>query len=916
MHGIGREVFSHKPQDILANARHLTLVALAIFGAFSTLQSQTPITAGYRDFSYGTTTVQEITGEKPESKLWWNDGYWWGSLWSTSANKYRIHRFDVAAQSWINVGPDIDNRPKSLADALWDGTKLYIASHIYTTQSGGTSTSNSARLYRYSYDAATDTYSLDAGFYVLINSSKSETLVLDKDSTGKLWITWTQSGDVYVNRSLGDDLTWGTPFILPVQGSDTDPDDISTLISFNNKIGVIWSNQVDLKIYFALHQDGDGDTNWQPREVALSDPTLGAVADDHLNLKMTNDDGGNLYIVTKTSLSGSNNPGVYLLKRTFGGGWSKYVVARRVDDYTRPIVVLDDENREAYVFAKSDYSAPGTIRMKKISFDNPSFSVGVGTAFIQSADDNAINNVSSCKHNVNSTTGLLVIASDEGTRYYFHNYLALNGGALPTISSFSPMNGPVGTPVTITGTNFTGATSVAFNGTAAAFTINSSTQISTTVPAGATTGKISVTKSSGTVFSVDDFTVTIPQYTLTVNIAGSGSVNPSGGTYDNGTVVTLTATPNAGYQFSGWSGDLTGSANPATITMNANKNVTATFTPIGGGQIVFEEIQTGGSSSSTTVTTSTSLTGVSGHLYLAAIAKKANVAVTSVSGLGLSWTLVRAQCAGRNQTGVEVWMAQGTPSGSGTVTATLASAPGNAVIAVSRYSGVDPASPIGNIISGNTLGASGACSGGTDNNSYSFNLTTTVNGAFVYGAAAMRDKLHTPGAGYTERAEIAQGATTGSKASVAVQDQSIASAGTVTVNGTFSGSVDWAIVAVEIKPQSMGKRNAFAANENTALPSGFQLEPNYPNPFNPSTVINFSLPEASRVTVNVYNDAGQLVRKLVDNEMAAGRHSAHWNGRNHSGKIAAAGIYLYQIIARGGDGNMIFTQTRRMTLLK
>ncbi len=80
----------------------------------------------------------------------------------------------------------------------------------------------------------------------------------------------------------------------------------------------------------------------------------------------------------------------------------------------------------------------------------------------------------------------------------------------------------------------------------------------------------------------------LPQtYTLSVSInpAGSGSVslNPSGGTYTAGTQVTLTATANSGYVFSSWSGDLTGTTNPATITMNSNKSVTANFTQSGGG---------------------------------------------------------------------------------------------------------------------------------------------------------------------------------------------------------------------------------------------------------------------------------------------------------------------------------------------
>lgn len=68
-------------------------------------------------------------------------------------------------------------------------------------------------------------------------------------------------------------------------------------------------------------------------------------------------------------------------------------------------------------------------------------------------------------------------------------------------------------------------------------------------------------------------------YSLTVNSAGGTvTLSPDGGSYDNGTVVTLTPVPNTGYAFSSWSGDLTGSDNPATITMDGNKTVTANFT--------------------------------------------------------------------------------------------------------------------------------------------------------------------------------------------------------------------------------------------------------------------------------------------------------------------------------------------------
>ena len=81
--------------------------------------------------------------------------------------------------------------------------------------------------------------------------------------------------------------------------------------------------------------------------------------------------------------------------------------------------------------------------------------------------------------------------------------------APPTISSFSPTEGPVGTSVTIRGTNFTGATSVTFNNVSATFTVSGSgNRIMATVPTGATTGPIKVTTPEGTVTSSTNFTVT------------------------------------------------------------------------------------------------------------------------------------------------------------------------------------------------------------------------------------------------------------------------------------------------------------------------------------------------------------------------------------------------------------------------
>ena len=78
------------------------------------------------------------------------------------------------------------------------------------------------------------------------------------------------------------------------------------------------------------------------------------------------------------------------------------------------------------------------------------------------------------------------------------------------------------------------------------------------------------------------FTAIPVNYTLTVNTVGNGTVakNPSQSSYATGTNVILTASPAAGFAFSGWSGDATGSTNPLSVAMTADKNITATFTAV------------------------------------------------------------------------------------------------------------------------------------------------------------------------------------------------------------------------------------------------------------------------------------------------------------------------------------------------
>jgi hypothetical protein len=93
------------------------------------------------------------------------------------------------------------------------------------------------------------------------------------------------------------------------------------------------------------------------------------------------------------------------------------------------------------------------------------------------------------------------------------------------------------------------------------------------------------------------------------------------------------------------------------------------------------------------------------------------------------------------------------------------------------------------------------------------------------------------------------------------------------------------------------------------LPSKFELAQNFPNPFNPKTKINLSLPVASDYSVAIYNIAGQLIR-TYDGYASAGVVEVVWDGLNSSGDQVASGIYFYK--AQAGQ----FSATKKMVLMK
>ncbi len=99
------------------------------------------------------------------------------------------------------------------------------------------------------------------------------------------------------------------------------------------------------------------------------------------------------------------------------------------------------------------------------------------------------------------------------------------------------------------------------------------------------------------------------------------------------------------------------------------------------------------------------------------------------------------------------------------------------------------------------------------------------------------------------------------------------------------------------------------SNSNN-LSDRFLLNDNYPNPFNPLTIINYNIPEDDFVNITIYDMRGRIVKTLVNSSQNAGYKSIRWNAKNDKNEPVSAGLYLYTIQA--GE----FRQTKKMVLLK
>ena len=223
-------------------------------------------------------------------------------MWDVGTSDFYIWKLDRTTETWSRTNTRLNDRSSTRVDVLWDGTKS-VRRLAYVQRRRRLRVVAPVPIQLRRGDGRVHARQRIPGHD---QRGQSETLVIDKDSTGKLWATWSRaarSGSTAPQRAIS---AWGTPFALSAAGT-VDGDDISSLIAFGgNKIGLMWSDQDASADRFAIHTDGQTDTTWSAAETALSGSGL---ADDHLNLKT--DASGRVFAVVKTS----TNPQIIFLAR-------------------------------------------------------------------------------------------------------------------------------------------------------------------------------------------------------------------------------------------------------------------------------------------------------------------------------------------------------------------------------------------------------------------------------------------------------------------------------------------------------------------------------------------------------------------------------------------------------------------------
>jgi hypothetical protein len=359
---------------------------------------------------YSAAYPQPPTREQNQSKLWFHADAWWALFVEPTGRSVRVAEL-MPDHTWRPTSAVVNADVGDVGDALRDGDTVHVV----------TRTSDASLFYvNLSFDAAAREYRVGAPVLVTTRNSSSPATIA-KDAAGALWVGYANATNVVATRSEDGGVTWGRVTTVATAGNPSGTAEVGALIAYDDRIGMLWSDQATGSFRFASHRAGDDPAVWV-QEVAATGPN---VADNHVSVgRIPGDAGDTLVAVVKTGFGDPlGNPAaglVDLLVRAPGGQWSTVPVGGIDDGLNDPIVQVDLATRTLHVFARQE----NAIIQKTSSLDTFAFQPGIGSIFVNGTG-HQLSNPTGTKDPLDARSGLVILASDRHSWTYRHAELSL-----------------------------------------------------------------------------------------------------------------------------------------------------------------------------------------------------------------------------------------------------------------------------------------------------------------------------------------------------------------------------------------------------------------------------------------------------------------------------------------------------------
>lgn len=398
----------------------------------STSVEPSPVVAGSAAFAFGEPDSGSPMPNGAQSRLWFNDGSWWGVFLAKATADQRIYRFDVASRAWFDTGTVVDDRAFARMDVLWDGEALIVAS------AGPRPEPRHALLVnRFTYDEATDGYLRDPNFPVSLTGVGVDGVTIARAADGVLWVSYVQGGRMAIDHSVGSDLAWHGAFEPSFAGG---PAEKVAIASIGEAIAVVWSARWEPSLQVAWHEVGEPSDVWRTGAVVTA-ASLGPGARQFAVTVDPSPGAERLFVVTTTGVDdlperGRLDAQVLLIELSITGETQTFLVGRVEDQHADPIVIVNSASRQLYVVAAAP-KAGGAIYYKTASLDDIEFATGLGSPLIPASDaDSRFAHPTSTKQALDGRSGLVVAATDSTTGLYGFATVGAVGpaGGVPTTS--------------------------------------------------------------------------------------------------------------------------------------------------------------------------------------------------------------------------------------------------------------------------------------------------------------------------------------------------------------------------------------------------------------------------------------------------------------------------------------------------